>query len=163
MKRRENTNRYKLVQRSDLTIASEAGGKELKRLFDLGEQVRAAFVGLAGNLYDRIEIEPDPYWDDRARFKVSNPSFILLKDGWAFDFLGSCTFSYRPQDAEPWDLEINGPNDDFGSGMSVSAKTPRECVRAMITERKKDLRRQLASLNRFRDFEDYTHNRHVCC
>lgn len=156
-----NTNRYQLVQRMDLTIASEAGGKELKRLFDLAEQVRAAFVGLTNDLFDHIEVEPEKWSDERVMIKLTGSTFISLKAGFAFEFLNSSVFSYRPKDNEPWELSVE-TDDGFGSGMSITALTPRECVRGMITQRKKYLKEQLASLNRFRDFEDYTYCRHIC-
>lgn len=157
MKKNAIPNRYKLTQETEPTPDNH--------FYRLGEAVRKAFEGLTNNLFDHIRIEK--VWTGKTEVRIEGESFISLKAGDAFDFLSSARFTHdqkaENEGKECWDLRISEMDDGFGIDMSVTGKTPRECVRAMIQERKNWLRSRLKKLNRFPEFQDYTHLRHCYC
>ena len=155
MKRSERPcNKYKLLQETTLTTDCH--------YYSLGESVRKAFEGLTDNLYDHVVVEPKrPI--NAIEVRIEGNSFISLKAGHSFDFLSSARFLYRKSDQEPWELSVNDMDDGFGMSMSVSAATPRACVKAMIQERKNYLKKMLKDLNKFRTFDDYTRLNHYFC
>jgi hypothetical protein len=117
----------------------------------LGELVRAAFDGIADNLYDHI------HYSQRMGDSFPDEHLFGLKDvGFAFPdelkFLSTSRFQYGKINArgnKKWSLEIDSLEDYFGAGMLVYGVTPRDCVLGMIAERKKFLQRDIKKLKKF--------------
>lgn len=128
-----------------------------------GQQIKQAFGNLFEHFYGDIQITPDKHGSQQVEITLNNKAVMsCFGASGDFEFLATSQFTYRPDDNEPWDLEIKALRDGFGIDMSVRGKTAKDCVRGMISERKKFLKRQLSDLcRRSRSFENYTRMRHT--
>lgn len=161
----KHANCYPLIAKSTLALDKQR---------HLAQQVRDAFVGVADDLFDYIRIS-DLYgyyvrisnvygFEPRAMIEIHKNPIHCFRDG--FKFFSTSSFEYIPELKEPWHLSINKTDEvdgGFGCQMSITAKTPRQCVLAMIQERKNHLNEALKALRKFKNFQNYTRISHSEC
>jgi hypothetical protein len=123
----------------------------------LTEEVRGAFKGIAKELYDNIYVSATEF--EGIVIQLKNIDCVFPFD---LKFLSNAKFTFNLKHKEPWSLSVE-TDDNFGVGWSVSAKTARLCVLAVIHEKRKQTMKSLIKLNKFPDTEDYTLCLHGMC
>ena len=132
--------------------------------FDIQEEVRYSFKGIVNDLFDKIHITAPINYSNGSSIQIElKEADHLFKD--SFKFLANSVFNFRPfnyngkPEKKPWGLEAGG---DFGNDSSVSAKTARLCVLAVIQEKRKNVEKILKDLKHFPKTKDYVFYPHVC-